>query len=112
MIRKYALREKAKKFSRGALQEVLRYPILTEKSTAGRDRGEYFFVVASWASKVSVARAVEFLFDVKVKSVNTLNSKGKRCRFRGHMGKRSDVKKAIISLKDGFSLDLGLGEMK
>jgi len=109
MIKKYVLREKERKLSKDVLREVLRYPILTEKSTAGKERGEYFFVVAPWASKVSIARAVESLFDVKVKSVNTLNRKGKRCRFKGKEGVRSGLKKAMISLKDGSVLDLEFG---
>ena len=121
MIKEYALKEKKRvfksvlnerqrRFSESVLQEVLRYPVVTEKSRSAREcRGEYFFVVASWASKIVVARAVESFFGVRVKSVNTLNTRKKRCRFRGREGVRSGVKKAIISLQEGSELDLDLG---
>ena len=112
MIKKYVLREQKKRFSQGALREILRHPLVTEKSTLGKDRGQFFFVVAPWATKISIAKAVESLFGAKVKSVNTLNAKGKKCRFKGRMGVHSDVKKAIVSLEKGHDLNMKWGEAK
>ena len=97
-MQKYVLRERKKTFSRAVLRDVLRCPIMTEKSHAGREIGQYFFSVATWANKISIARAVEDLFSVKVKSVNTLNVKGKRRRFKGRLGISPGLKKAIVSL--------------
>jgi large subunit ribosomal protein L23 len=114
MIKKYVLREKKRHISESALQEVLRYPVVTEKSISAKSRGEYFFAVASWANKIVIARAVESFFGVKVKSVNTLHSRKKKCRFRGKEGVRTSVKRAIVSLQEGsdLSLDLGGGDAK
>lgn len=110
MIKKYLVREKKRHISETTLLEVIRHPIATEKSMSAKARGEYFFAVASWANKITIARAVESVFGVKVKAVNTLNAKGKRCRFKGREGTRSNVKKAMVSLEgDDKSIDLGLG---
>jgi large subunit ribosomal protein L23 len=79
---------------------------VTEKSTLGKEQGQHSFIVAPWATKISVAQAVEKLFDVKVKAVNTMNIKGKKCRFGGRLGARSNLKKAIVSLEKGYNLNM------
>ncbi|MCB1550724.1 MAG: 50S ribosomal protein L23, partial [Alphaproteobacteria bacterium] len=67
------------------------------------------FEVAPDATKPQIKRAVESLFDVKVTAVNTVVTKGKTKRFKGILGKRSDVKKAIVSLAEGQTIDVGTG---
>lgn len=109
MIRKYVLRERKRLFSESVLREVLRHPIVTEKSDSAKAQGKYCFAVSSWAGKIAIARAVESVFGAKVKSVNTLNLKGKKCRFKGREGVRADTKKAIVSLEGGENLNLDFG---
>jgi large subunit ribosomal protein L23 len=109
MVHKYVERDRAKVLSQETLCSVLRWPVVTEKSTMGQQRAQYTFAVASWANKFFIKRAIETVFGVEVDSVNTLCSKGKTRRFRGRPGVRSDVKKAIISLKAGQLLDLEKG---
>ena len=89
--------------------EVLRRPIVTEKSTLGSEFNQYSFEVAIDAAKPEIKAAVEGVFGVKVKAVNTMVVKGKAKRFRGHMGKRADTKKAVVTLQPGQVLDLGAG---
>ena len=89
--------------------EVLRAPIVTEKSTRGSEFGQVTFEVAITATKPEIKLAVERLFDVKVRAVNTLLVKGKTKRFRGRPGKRSDYKKAVVTLAEGQSIDLVAG---
>lgn len=89
--------------------EVLRAPIVTEKSTRGSEFGQVTFEVAITATKPEIKLAVERLFDVKVRAVNTLRVKGKTKRFRGRPGKRSDYKKAVVTLAEGQSIDLVAG---
>jgi len=84
-------------------------PIITEKSTRLSEQNKVVFRVADDASKDEIAAAVEELFKVKVTKVNTLNVKGKTKRFRGILGKRSDVKKAIVTLAEGQSIDITTG---
>ncbi len=86
---------------------LLRYPLVTEKSTFGAERNEYSFKVAMDADKAQIKEAVEKVFSVKVESVNTSISKGKKKRFRGIMGVRNDSKKAMIRLAEGDSIDFG-----
>ncbi len=86
--------------------DVIRRPIVTEKSTLGSEHNQVFFRVAIDANKGEIKRAVEKLFNVKVTKVNTLINKGKTKRFRGRLGKRVDVKKAIVTLAEGQSLDV------
>ncbi|MGB1360844.1 MAG: 50S ribosomal protein L23 [Alphaproteobacteria bacterium] len=88
---------------------VIDSPIITEKATLGAQNNQYTFRVSMDANKLEIKAAVEKMFDVKVKSVNTLVSKGKTKRFRGVMGKRSDTKKAVVALADGQSIDVGTG---
>ena len=84
-------------------------PHVTEKATLGSEHGQVTFRVAKDATKPEIKQAVEALFDVKVKAVNTLVQKGKIKRFKGIMGKRSDFKKAIITLEEGQTIDTGTG---
>ena len=84
-------------------------PVITEKSTAGSEHNQVTFRVALEASKPEIREAVEGLFNVKVKAVNTLRVKGKVKRFRGRVGRRSDWKKAIVTLQEGSFIDVTTG---
>jgi len=84
-------------------------PVITEKSTLLSEQNKVVFKVADDASKDEIAAAVEALFNVKVTKVNTVVTKGKTKRFRGIMGRRSDVKKAIVTLQEGQSIDVTTG---
>lgn len=85
---------------------VLRAPHISEKATLVAEKNNQFvFKVAKDATKAEIRAAIEKLWDVKVKSVQTLVAKGKSKRFGGSMGKRSDWKKAYVSLQDGFDID-------
>ncbi len=86
--------------------DIVRRPIVTEKAYGVQEKGQYFFVVQSTANKSDIKKAVENLFDVKVKSVNTLIKKGKKKVFRGRVGKQSDIKKAMVTLESGYNIDL------
>jgi len=86
---------------------VLKRPLLTEKATIAREaRAEYAFEVARTATKVQIKEAVESRFDVKVKSVRTLVVAGKLRRSGAHEGKRADWKKALVTLREGQTIDL------
>ena len=86
--------------------KVLRAPHVSEKASVAADRDNQFvFKVAKDASKAEIKAAVEKLWDVKVKAVNTLVVKGKNKRFGRTEGKRSDWKKAYVSLQEGFDID-------
>ena len=85
--------------------ELLRRPVVTEKSTFVGQFNQYVFQVAIDATKTEVKAAVEELFKVNVKAVNTVVTKGKVKRFRGKVGKRSDVKKAYVTLAPGQIID-------
>jgi len=84
-------------------------PVITEKATLLSEQNKVVFRVAADASKDEIAAAVESLFKVNVTKVNTLNVKGKTKRFRGITGRRSDVKKAIVTLAEGQSIDVTTG---
>ena len=89
--------------------DVIRNPVVTEKSTMASEHGQVVFDVAMDATKPEIKAAVEALFSVKVKAINTLVRKGKVKRFRGKVGVRNDVKKAIVTLVDGQSIDISTG---
>ena len=89
--------------------DIIRSPVVTEKSTLASEHGQVVFDVAVEATKADIKAAVEGLFSVKVKAVNTLVRKGKTKRFRGFKGVRNDVKKAIVTLVDGQSIDISTG---
>jgi large subunit ribosomal protein L23 len=84
-------------------------PIITEKATVLSEQNKVVFRVADDASKDEIAAAVEELFKVTVTKVNTMVTKGKTKRFRGIKGRRSDVKKAIVTLAEGQSIDITTG---
>ncbi len=90
--------------------DVIVKPIITEKATMAQELANaYAFQVAPDASKPQIKDAVEALFGVKVKAVNTVVTKGKTKRFRGRPGRRSDVKKAYVTLEAGDSIDVATG---
>ena len=84
-------------------------PVITEKATLLSEQNKVVFRVAESATKDEIAAAVEALFKVNVTKVNTINVKGKTKRFRGRVGRRSDVKKAIVTLAEGQSIDITTG---
>jgi large subunit ribosomal protein L23 len=84
-------------------------PVITEKSTVASENNQVVFRVPLDATKPEIAEAVETLFRVKVKAVNTLRSKGKVKQFKGRPYVRSDVKKAVVTLEDGHTIDVTTG---
>ena len=95
--------------SREAMYTLVRSPIITEKSTAASEHNQVTFRVPLTADKRQVKAAVEGLFKVKVTAVNTIRVKGKLKRFRGTLGRRSDYKKAIVTLAEGSKIDVTTG---
>ena len=89
--------------------DVIVSPSITEKSTLVSEHNQVVFNVRRTATKPEIKTAVELLFNVKVKAVNTLNRKGKVKRFKGIIGRRSAVKKAIVTLEEGKSIDITTG---
>jgi large subunit ribosomal protein L23 len=89
--------------------DVIVSPVITEKATMLSEHNKVVFQVAKTATKPQIKAAVEKLFDVKVKSVNTLVTEGKVKVFRGRLGQRSDVKKAVVTLEEGHSIDVTTG---
>jgi large subunit ribosomal protein L23 len=89
--------------------DVIRKPIITEKATMASESNAVVFEVAIEASKPQIKQAVEALFGVKVKAVNTTITKGKVKRFRGQLGTRRDVKKAYVTLAEGNTIDVSTG---
>ena len=84
-------------------------PVITEKATLLTEQNKVVFQVAMDSTKDEIAAAVEELFKVRVIKVNTLITKGKTKRFRGILGQRSDVKKAIVTLQAGQTIDISTG---
>ena len=89
--------------------DVIVSPVITEKATNLSELNKVVFRVAPKATKPQIKEAVEKLFDVKVKSVNTLVRKGKVKAFRGTFGSQSDVKRAVVTLEDGHRIDVTTG---
>jgi large subunit ribosomal protein L23 len=89
--------------------DVILSPVITEKATQVSEANQVIFKVAPGANKTDIKAAVESLFNVKVKAVNTLVRKGKRRTFRGIRAQLSDVKKAIVTLEEGHSIDVTTG---
>jgi len=89
--------------------DVIRKPIITEKATMASENGAVVFEVAIESTKPQIKNAVEALFGVKVKAVNTTITKGKQKRFRGQLGRRKDVKKAYVTLEEGNTIDVTTG---
>ena len=95
--------------SRARMYEVIRSPLITEKTTNGSEHSQVTFKVSADATKPEIKQAVEGLFKVKVKAVNTVTVKGKHKLFKGRPGVRSDWKKAIVSLVEGHKIDVTTG---
>ncbi|MEL6206008.1 MAG: 50S ribosomal protein L23 [Pseudomonadota bacterium] len=89
--------------------DVIRKPVITEKATMASEANAVVFEVAPEANKPQIKEAVEALFGVKVKAVNTVVTKGKAKRFRGIKGTRKDVKKAYVTLEEGNTIDVTTG---
>ena len=89
--------------------DVIRKPIITEKATMASENGAVVFEVAIDSTKPEIKEAVEALFGVKVKAVNTTVTKGKTKRFRGVKGTRKDIKKAYVTLEEGNTIDVTTG---
>ena len=88
-------------------REVILRPVVTERSTIMADEEDAFtFIVAEDANKIEIRRAIELLFDVKVRSVNTMRYRGKWRRVGRHYGKRPSFKKAIVKLAEGERIDV------
>ena len=100
---------KGREISRERMYEVVRSPVITEKATLASEHNQVVFRVALDASKPEIKSAVEGLFKVKVKAVNTLRTEGKVKRFKGMIGRRPEVKKAIVTLEEGQSIDVSTG---
>jgi len=95
--------------SKAEQYDVIRQPIITEKATMVSENNAVVFEVAISANKPQIKEAVESLFNVKVKAVNTSITKGKVKRFKGQLGKRKDVKKAYVTLEEGNTIDVSTG---
>jgi large subunit ribosomal protein L23 len=85
--------------------DVIIRPVITEKSTLLSADNKVVFIVSTNSTKPLIKAAVEDIFGVKVKNVNTLKTKGKAKRFKGFLGKRSDYKKAVVTLEQGQNID-------
>jgi len=95
--------------SKERMYDVVRAPVITEKATMGSEFRQVTFKVPLDATKPEIKASVEGIFGVKVTAVNTLIQKGKVKRFRGRVGQRSDVKKAVVTLAEGHSIDVTTG---
>ncbi|WP_306153932.1 50S ribosomal protein L23 [Roseovarius sp. MMSF_3281] len=89
--------------------DVIRKPVITEKATMASENNAVVFEVHMDANKPQIKEAIEALFGVKVKAVNTSITKGKQKRFRGQLGRRNDVKKAYVTLEEGNTIDVTTG---
>jgi large subunit ribosomal protein L23 len=89
--------------------DLIKKPVITEKATMASEAGAVVFEVAMDATKPQIKAAVEGVFGVKVKAVNTTITKGKSKRFRGRAGERSDRKKAYVTLEEGNTIDVSTG---
>lgn len=104
--------KKAVKKTEGAREfhyDLIQTPVITEKSTAASEQNKVLFNVRLEASKPDIKAAVESLFGVKVKHVNTLRRMGKVKRFKNTLGKQSDTKKAMVTLEEGQNIDFSAG---
>jgi large subunit ribosomal protein L23 len=91
------------------LYDVIERPHVTEKATTASEYNKVVFRVRADADKATIKRAVEQVFGVKVEKVNTINIQGKTKRFRGTVGKRADLRKAVVTLAAGETIDLAAG---
>jgi len=109
MSRAREIKKVVPKLSDAQAYEIIRKPVITEKSTLGSQYGQVTFRVPLNATKLEVKAAVERIFKVKVTAVNTLRTQGKIKRFGGRIGQRSDYKKAFVTLAAGQSIDVTTG---
>ena len=100
---------KKQPISEGRMFDIIKHPLVTEKTTMAGEHNQYGFVVANDANKDEIKQAVEKIFKVAVTAVNTLVQDGKKKRFKGRFGQRSDFKKAYVTLKNGQTLDVSTG---
>lgn len=97
------------KVSQERMLEVIRRPLVTEKTTRLGQFNQYAFEVTANSTKPEIAESIHKLFKVDVLSVNVMNAKGKKKVFRGRHGVRSDVRKALVTLKQGHTIDVSVG---
>ena len=109
MSRFRVIPRKETQLARQEMYELIRVPVITEKATNASGNNQVVFRVRLEATKPEIKAAVEGLFNVKVKAVNTIRVKGKTKRFRGRTGQRSDYKKAIVTLAEGSRIDVTTG---
>ena len=102
-------RNKLKEVDLNKSYKIIRKPIVTEKATKLSEFNKIVFEVTSKSNKHEIKSAVEKLFSVKVKAVNIINTKGKVKRFKGVLGKRNDIKKAVVTLVEGNTIDISAG---
>jgi large subunit ribosomal protein L23 len=102
MAEKKAIKKDVKK----DMFDIIIKPVITEKATVAAENGSILFAVRKDASKTQIKNAIEAIYNVTVENVNTLNNKGKVKRFRGRIGKRADMKKAYVKIKDGEQIDI------
>ena len=95
--------------TRQQMYDIVRTPVITEKATNVSEHNQVIFRVPLTATKHQVKAAVEGLFNVKVTAVNTIRVRGKAKRFRGRVGRRSDYKKAVVTLGEGQRIDVTTG---
>lgn len=91
------------------MYQVLVKPVITEKTSLVAENNVLTFEVSNDSTKTEIKEAVETIYGVKVSKVNTLNQQGKTKRFKGHMGRRSDTKKAMVKLAEGHNIDVSAG---
>ena len=106
------IKEQIKKASQIDLNKsykTIMKPVITEKATRLSEFNKVVFLVSESSNKLEVKYSIEKIFSVKVRSVNIINIKGKSKRFKGIMGKRNDIKKAIVTLETGNTIDLSAG---
>tara|TARA_A100000171_G_scaffold18580_1_gene17104 strand:+ start:1734 stop:2060 length:327 start_codon:yes stop_codon:yes gene_type:complete len=89
--------------------DVIKAPVITEKTTLGSQFSQFAFDVDKSSTKYEIAKAIEAIFKVRVESVTTLNRPGKVKRFRGRLGRRPDIKRAYVRLASGQTIDVGAG---
>ena len=109
MSRFRVIRASVATLTRQQMYDIVRSPVITEKATNASEHNQVIFRVSLSATKREVKTAVEGLFNVKVTAVNTIRVPGKAKRFRGRVGRRSDYKKAVVTLGEGQRVDVTTG---
>ena len=109
MSRARKIQKPVVKLDEAAMLEIIRRPVVTEKSTQGSEHNQVTFRVPLEATKPEIKAAVEGVFKVKVKAVNTLRVEGKTKLWKGRPGKRNDYKKAVVTLVEGNTIDVTTG---